>query len=369
MRRTSVDAANTSATVGGRAFTYGDDLLASGMGSATGRVVYVGHGYRVPSKNVDAFAGIEVKDALLLVLPGLPSDVTYKDLQALKKGTDWWGPEENAHALGARGVIRVAGFDDLANWTRTRERQTSRGAVVVDRLTPEGDNLPIVTAGPRLLNALMTGEKESGVRIHERALEKDAGPSFALSASKSVTLTVAAQVTREDTFNVVASVDGADPVLRSEFIALGAHLDHLGVQSGERREEHWRQAGRSHQQRRRRRRVRRGGAGGDGRGGDARAAAEALAAVRLAHGRGSRRLGVALHHRVSAGADRPHRRPAERGHDRPFTQARGHDGRQRRPDRARRGVSRRREPAQSRAGRDRRERQPRLPEAVAEPEI
>jgi hypothetical protein len=230
MRRTSVDAANTSATVGGRAFTYGDDLLASGLGSATGRVVYVGHGYRVPSKNVDAFAGIEVKDALLLVLPGLPSDVTYKDLQALKKGTDWWGPEENAHALGARGVIRVAGFDDLANWTRTRERQTSRGAVVVDRLTPEGDNLPIVTAGPRLLHALMTGEKESGARIHERALEKDAGPSFALSASKSVTLTVAAQVTREDTFNVVASVDGGDPVLRSEFIALGAHLDHVGVQ-------------------------------------------------------------------------------------------------------------------------------------------
>ena len=28
--------------------------------------------------------------------------VTYRDLQALTKGTDWWGPEDNARALGAR---------------------------------------------------------------------------------------------------------------------------------------------------------------------------------------------------------------------------------------------------------------------------
>jgi hypothetical protein len=126
-------------------------------------------------------------------------------------------------------VIRVAAFDDLSDWVRTRERQTSRGALVVDRLTPEETPLPVVTAGPRVLAALLRGERESGARLHERAVSRDPGASFALATAKLVTVRVGARVTREDTYNVVASVDGADPVLRSEFIALGAHLDHIGL--------------------------------------------------------------------------------------------------------------------------------------------
>jgi len=229
MRRTSVDPATTKVELAEQTFTFGDDLLASGAGSATGRVVYVGHGYRIPSRDIDPFAGLDVKDALLLVLPGTPLGVTYRDLQTLVKGTEWWGPEDNARALGARGVIRVAGFDDLSDWQRTRERQTSRGALVVDRLTPEEEPVPVVTAGPRLLAALLRGEREGGARLHQRAVAKDAGPSFALTATKRVTLTVGARIAREDTFNVVASVEGSDPMLRDEFIALGAHLDHIGL--------------------------------------------------------------------------------------------------------------------------------------------
>ena len=94
--------------------------------------------------------------------------------------------------------------------------------------------MPVVTAGARLLAALLRGERESGARLHERAVARDAGPSFALAETKRVTLTVGATVTREDTFNVVASVEGADPVLRSEFIALGAHLDHIGLRAARR---------------------------------------------------------------------------------------------------------------------------------------
>jgi hypothetical protein len=231
MRRSVVDPASTSVEVDGQAFAFGDDVLASGAGSATGRVVYVGYGYRIRSKEIDPFAGVDVKDALLLVLPGTPPGVTSGDLQKLEKGTDWSGPEANARALGALGVIRMAGFEDLSDWHRTRERQTSRGTLVVDRLTPEDPPIPVVTVGPRVVTALMRGERESGARLNERAVARDPGASFALAASKRVSLTVTSRVVREDTFNVVASVDGADPILRSEFIALGAHLDHIGLRT------------------------------------------------------------------------------------------------------------------------------------------
>jgi hypothetical protein len=229
VRRTSIDPVGTSVEVSGQTFAFGDDLLASGGGSATGRVVYVGHGYRIPSKDIEPFVGVDVKDTLLLVLPGPPQGVTLRDLRSLTKGTDWWGPEDNARALGAKGVIRVAGVDDLSDWQRTRERQVSRGAVVVDRLTPLEAPMPVVTASPRLLAALLRGERANGEQLHKRAVARDAGTSFALAETKRVTLKVGATVTREHTFNVVASIEGADPVLRSEFIALGAHLDHIGL--------------------------------------------------------------------------------------------------------------------------------------------
>jgi hypothetical protein len=217
--------------VNGQPFAYGEDLLATGRGAVSGRVVYVGHGWRVPSKAIDPFAGLDVTGAVLLVLPGPPPGVTYQDLQRLARDKDYRRPEDNARALGAVAIIRVAGFDDLSDWERTRERQISRGALVVDRLTPEADDLPVVTAGPRLLAALMRGERESGARLHERASTKDAGEPFALTDGKRVTVTVAATVTREDTFNVVASVEGTDRGPSAEFIALGAHLDHIGLRA------------------------------------------------------------------------------------------------------------------------------------------
>jgi hypothetical protein len=229
MRRTSIDPAATRVELGGRTYTYGDDLLATAAGTATGRVVYVGHGWKVPAKQIDPFASVDVRDAILLTLPGMPPNMTRRDLEGLTKGKDYWDPEESARALGAIGIIRVAGFDELSDWQRTRERQLARGSLVVDRLTPEEATVPVITAGPRLLAALMRGEKESGARLHERAGARDAGASFALQSSKSVTLGITARVAREDTFNVVASVDGADPVVGSQFIALGAHLDHVGV--------------------------------------------------------------------------------------------------------------------------------------------
>ena len=92
MRRTSIDPDATVVQAAGQTFLYGDDLLASGSGSATGRVVYVGHGYRIPSKSIDAFAGVDVKDALLLVLPGTPAGVTQHDLQ---------DPDERHRLVGA----------------------------------------------------------------------------------------------------------------------------------------------------------------------------------------------------------------------------------------------------------------------------
>jgi Zn-dependent M28 family amino/carboxypeptidase len=52
---------------------------------------------------------------------------------------------------------------------------------------------------------------------------------FELNASKSVTFTIAAKNEKPMTQNVVAVWEGADPVLKNEYVAVGAHYDHIGI--------------------------------------------------------------------------------------------------------------------------------------------
>jgi hypothetical protein len=227
MRRSVVRPARTRVEVDGEPFSYGEDLLAEGAGEARGRVVYVGHGWRIPTRGVDPYRGLDVRDALLLVLSGLPAGVTGTELESLTRGKDYWTPLEAARDLGAAGLIIIPTADELARWRQTRERQAMDGALVIERLAEPVD-LPVVTASSRLLAAVLDGERESAERLQARAGDRDPGPSYELASSRRVRLVVDADVTREDTFNVVASVDGSDPARASEYVALGAHLDHIG---------------------------------------------------------------------------------------------------------------------------------------------
>lgn len=226
MRRSVVDPETTRLEIDGVPYAHGKALLASGHGAASGPVVYVGHGWRIPALGIDPFAGLDVSGAILLTLPGLPEGVTEAGLDRLERGRDYWAPEDNVQRLGAAGILRVASAEDRSAWSRTARRQSGPGDLVVERLA-EPAGLPIAILGTEALAALMTGERDSGERLEARALARDAGEPFALRRGRAVTLSVAATVTREDTFNVVASVEGAGGPLAGEYVALGAHLDHL----------------------------------------------------------------------------------------------------------------------------------------------
>jgi hypothetical protein len=226
MRRSAIQPATTAVEVDGEVYTYGKDLLAEGAGTARGPVVYVGHGWRMPARGIDPYHGLDVRGSILLALSGLPPGVTEGELKALTQLKDYWKPIEAARDLGAAGLILVPAPDELSGWTRVVERQ-GQGTLVVDRLAEPAD-LPVVTASPRLLAAVLRGERETAERLQARAGARDPGSPYALDPSRRVRMVVDVEVTREDTFNVVASIEGSDPVKAPEYVALGAHLDHIG---------------------------------------------------------------------------------------------------------------------------------------------
>jgi Zn-dependent M28 family amino/carboxypeptidase len=55
------------------------------------------------------------------------------------------------------------------------------------------------------------------------------GESFDLNPSKQLKFTVAVKEEKGTTQNVVGILEGADPKLKEEYVALGAHYDHVGI--------------------------------------------------------------------------------------------------------------------------------------------
>ena len=224
IRRTSVDADRASLTVGETEFKYGEDYLVPTPGDASGALAFVGQGYRVTARHLDPFAGIDVKDRVLVITQPPP------DLGNLTRGTDYTTPADNARALGASAVVSIVSYQRLAAWTRLREME-ERGKLEIDRLPENDESRPYILAGPRLASALLRGEKLDATKITTHAAAGEVDPSFAFKTGKAVRIHTTGSTRVEDTENVVAIIEGSDPMLRHEYVALGAHLDHLGRES------------------------------------------------------------------------------------------------------------------------------------------
>lgn len=231
LRRDRTNPAQTHAEVNGRIFRFGADFLDREQvaGTASGALVYVGHGWLIKAKNINPYAGLDVKDKIMVFLTGLPKGASYGDLWG-KPGEDLAAPLTYAAKHGARGAIAIANFQTLANWERHRREAVEEGSVTVEKFQKKDEvALPAITAAPRLLNALFEGEKESAVTIFNRGLGGEAVAPFELAATKKVSFTVGLKSDQLFTQNVVAILEGSDAKLKKEYVAIGAHYDHVGI--------------------------------------------------------------------------------------------------------------------------------------------
>lgn len=239
LKRDKVDAARTTFELNEQPYNFGEDfLVARGAGAAEGELVYAGQGWVVKSKGINPYKGLDVRDKIVIVAgTGLPPGLTRADAPG-RPGGDWDSPESYAQRNGARGIIfipRTRG--DLNRWWRFRLSSLQRGVYQVERFAEQDSPaastaaLPTVYASQRLLDALFAGERLSGTdatkQVQAQAVE--AAPAFALSPNKRVRFSISSTSETATTQNVVGVLEGRDPVLKNEYVALGAHYDHVGV--------------------------------------------------------------------------------------------------------------------------------------------
>jgi hypothetical protein len=233
LRRDLLDAAHSSAEINGQKFSFGEDFLANAVGGTiTGPLIYVGHGCVVKSKNIDAYKGVDVKDKIIVVYgEGFPNGVTRADLSG-RMGEDWISPALYAQRNGAKGVLAIPDYTMLLRWDQTRQMRSSGAAgrpQVEKFMNQSGAPIPLIWLSPKMASALFQGEKLDAPTLMARGQKGEQVEPFELSPNKKVSFTIAAKNEKPLTQNVVAVWEGSDPVLKSEYVAVGAHYDHVGI--------------------------------------------------------------------------------------------------------------------------------------------
>jgi hypothetical protein len=227
LRREALDATKTSAQINGKDFTVGEDFLPNAVSTTlTGTFVFAGNGWVIKSKNLDPYKGVEVKDKVIVVVGnGFPRGVTRTDLGG-RMGEDWSSPGVYAQQHGAKGVLVIPDANTLLSWEQLKFRALLPPRSVVEKFTaqPAAPPVPNIVMSIKMAKALFEGEKVDPVALGNG----EEVPSFDLGTKKA-SFTVVVKSEHPTTQNVVAVWEGSDPVLKKEYVALGAHYDHVGI--------------------------------------------------------------------------------------------------------------------------------------------
>jgi Zn-dependent M28 family amino/carboxypeptidase len=219
-----------SATFSGHKLTYGEDYFTrstSSAGSASGPLVYAGDGWMVKAQNRDAFRGLDVKGKIVVV--NLGTGRGFGRLQG-KSGVDYADAATNAQSKGAVGLLFLAG--DNTNWAAL-QKANDQVRFGVDRFAenpgaPEA-GLPTLILKRSAASQLFAGERTEADDLFKAFLAGKPVDGFDLKPDKQFTFTTAVETVKATSQNVVGVVEGSDPALKSEYVGLSAHYDHLGV--------------------------------------------------------------------------------------------------------------------------------------------
>lgn len=230
VQRSRVIPTQTFIELNGQKFSFGSELISSSVGgNVSASLVFVGHGYIQKEKKLDPYEGLSVKGKIVVVLGGLPKGFSRGDFRG-KIGFDYDSPENYAKTNGALGIISIPSAQALGQWERNRTNVVEKGNLAVAAFTKPDAPLavPSVTVSLKLIDEIFNGEKIGVTTMSNRASADSVLP-FAFSSQKKISISVAVKIDTVMTQNVVAILEGSDKKLKDEYVAFGAHYDHIGI--------------------------------------------------------------------------------------------------------------------------------------------
>jgi len=228
LREMRVDTAASSIEVAGRRFTFGTGFVLrsfAGPIDATVPVVYVGHGWHAPARGVDAWSGVDVRGKLVLAHGprAMPKGITITQIGRVSVNASSVLAE--AKARGAVGVLFLTASDPKADWTAMASANLIRREI--EPVVPSAYAAPPITSlllARPAIDALLAGDHIDAATLIARGETREYPRPFQLARRVRVHVPLASVAT-DRPFNVVASIDGSDPVLKQQYVTIASHLD------------------------------------------------------------------------------------------------------------------------------------------------
>ncbi len=193
----------------------------SASGKFGGQVVFAGYGITAKEYNYDDYAGIDVKDKLVLILRHEPQEFDEKSVFNGKVYTEhaqFPSKAFNARLHGAKGVI-------LINDTYAHPGESDTLEKFGRTVGPASAGLPFIQIQAETAEQWVHAAGKDLKQIHA-SIDKDLKPqSFALPDSLQLDLAVEVDHEHKRVRNVVGYLPGET----AEYVVIGAHYDHLGL--------------------------------------------------------------------------------------------------------------------------------------------
>lgn len=188
----------------------------SSNASIEAQVIFAGYGLEISSENLNwnDYEGINVEGKWVMILKGDPEND--KDESDYLLFSDDRDKVLLARDKGAVGVLFVTG--------RHFDPEDKLVSLYFDKTSSDA-GLPVINIKREVASQLMKTRSIDEVEIIIDSLLQP--QSFELNIKvKSVTEIIQQRVRTQ---NVIALIEGNDPILKDEYIVIGAHYDHLGM--------------------------------------------------------------------------------------------------------------------------------------------
>ncbi|HTI38960.1 MAG TPA: M20/M25/M40 family metallo-hydrolase [Vicinamibacterales bacterium] len=227
--------------------TMREDAMLSARGELDGSIdapmVFVGYGLSIPEAKWDDLAGQDLHGKIAVyVTSAAPVKIPDNVRSHLSSTAERWAVLRKA---GAIGVATISNFGAIltsraaspaAAATAPRPSADGRAGppvvqptvVLADRdLQDQAGQLVSMTLTAAGAEKLLQGSGHSVEELASLVRDRKPLPRFSLTG----TLRVHAALERQslDSENIVGMVEGSAPSLKSEYVVMSAHLDHLGV--------------------------------------------------------------------------------------------------------------------------------------------
>ena len=215
-------------------------LIARGEleGSIDAPMVFIGYGLSIPEAKWDELAGLDLRGKIAVYVNApAPVDVSDNIRSHVSSAGERWAVLKKAGAIGIAtlpnprppaGTTQEAATPSTGAAAGGARPASQPTIVLADReLQEAAGQIVSIMITRRGAEKFLAGSTHTIDELNQLIVDKKPLPCFELAG----TLRAHAAVKREpvDSANIVGIYEGSDPQLKSEYVVMSAHLDHVGV--------------------------------------------------------------------------------------------------------------------------------------------